>query len=326
MSDISNAHDKFFRNVWSQTEVAADFLANYLPTRELSRIDLNTLQLENGSFVDESLSEQRSDMLFKAQLTEKAGYAFIYMLFEHKSYVEHHVALQLHRYMGGIWNQYLKASRGEKGANLPLIIPVVFYHGTEAWEPCKLSQLIQSIPEGLGSYVPDFNFVFCNFSAAVTPDIRGCSLLQATLLLLHTVPADELKRELHRIMVLLKGITDDAEGLKIFRAIVEYIYAAQQAVTEDDLRFAARTELSEREEKEAMTVAEKLRKQGIEQGIEQGIREDIKEALTTRFGPVRDADVEKLKTFQDITTLRNLHRLSIQVNSLEEFRERLQAM
>ncbi|NMQ06363.1 hypothetical protein E4Q08_14445 [Candidatus Accumulibacter phosphatis] len=50
--------------------------------------------------------------------------------FEHKSYVESRIGLDLLRYRVRIWEQWMNA--GNSG-RLPVIVPVVVYHGTATW-------------------------------------------------------------------------------------------------------------------------------------------------------------------------------------------------
>jgi hypothetical protein len=54
---ISNPHDKLFKQIWSDRETAADFLANYLPADICDLIDLKTLEICKDSFVDKNLTE-----------------------------------------------------------------------------------------------------------------------------------------------------------------------------------------------------------------------------------------------------------------------------
>lgn len=51
---------------------------------------------------------------------------FVYVLVEHKSYPDNRVALQLMHYMAGLWRQWNQLP-------LPVIHPVVLYHGTRRW-------------------------------------------------------------------------------------------------------------------------------------------------------------------------------------------------
>src|SRR3712207_1294937 len=102
MSELRNPHDRFFKEVFARPEVARDFLESYLPEAVATLLAPSAPQLRQGSFVDEALQEHFSDLLYEVQLT-KGDTAYIYVLFEHKSYPEPLVALQLLRYMLRIW-------------------------------------------------------------------------------------------------------------------------------------------------------------------------------------------------------------------------------
>ena len=52
-----NIHDKFFKGTMSKPEAAKDFLQELLPSNIKSLINLDTLKLERGSYVDEKLKE-----------------------------------------------------------------------------------------------------------------------------------------------------------------------------------------------------------------------------------------------------------------------------
>ena len=160
---------------------------------------------------------------------------FVYMLFEHKSYPDKFVAVQLLRYMGAIWDQWLKGQKGETTARLPVIIPIVFYHGAETWIPLKLCNLVANSAEALCSYVPSFDFLLSDFSTKSESDIRGANLLQAVLRLLHSVPGGDLHKELDAIMFLLKGEVSDVTGEQIFRLIIRYIFNAVENVGIDEV-------------------------------------------------------------------------------------------
>jgi predicted transposase/invertase (TIGR01784 family) len=90
---------KLFKQIWSDRETAADFLANYLPKGISGLIDLKTLEICKDSFVDKNLKEYFSDLLYKVSLEGKTGY--VYLLFEHKSYSKKATSLQLLSYICG---------------------------------------------------------------------------------------------------------------------------------------------------------------------------------------------------------------------------------
>ena len=80
MSEINNIHDTFFRETMSHKEVAADFLANYLPAPVLEFVQLETLSITKDTFVDRKQAAHYSDLLYQVKLAgDRPG--FVYFLF-----------------------------------------------------------------------------------------------------------------------------------------------------------------------------------------------------------------------------------------------------
>ncbi len=170
MADITNPHDKFFREVWSRQDIAVDFLANYLPEDVSKHLQLDTLEIQKDSFIEKHLKEHLSDLLYRVKLADGVE-GFVYMLFEHKSYPDHFVTVHLLRYMGAIWQQYLKnMSKCERNrsSGLPLIVPLVFYHGTEDWYPRSLGKLVENVPDSFMRY-SGFQLCFLQFCSLRFP-------------------------------------------------------------------------------------------------------------------------------------------------------------
>lgn len=59
-------HDALFKSVFQQPESAAAELRHVLPAEHVAAIDWSTLKLEPGSYVDEALADQQSDLAFSA--------------------------------------------------------------------------------------------------------------------------------------------------------------------------------------------------------------------------------------------------------------------
>lgn len=125
---IQNPHDKFFKETFSRISIAKDFLNNYLPESIINIIDMDTVEPQKDSFINKELKESFSDMLFKININKKEGY--LYFLFEHKSYPSKNISFQLLNYMIEIWKSRID---NEVESELPIIIPLVIYHGKENW-------------------------------------------------------------------------------------------------------------------------------------------------------------------------------------------------
>ncbi|MCS6907583.1 MAG: Rpn family recombination-promoting nuclease/putative transposase, partial [Anaerolineales bacterium] len=124
MADLSNPHDRYFRETLAQPTAARDFLRYYLPTEVAALLDPDeTPELMRDSFVEPELHEHLSDLLYRVRL-RNARDAYVYILIEHKSYPYPEVAFQLLRYMVQIWEGLPR-----RHSALHPIVPMVVYHG-----------------------------------------------------------------------------------------------------------------------------------------------------------------------------------------------------
>lgn len=122
-------HDAVFKHLLSQRATARDFLFIHLPKHWREQCDLRTLQLESGSFIEEDLRASHSDILYSLKTQHGEGY--IYILIEHQSSPDRHMAFRLMRYAIAAMQRHL-----DKGHHqLPLVIPLLFYHGRIAPYP-----------------------------------------------------------------------------------------------------------------------------------------------------------------------------------------------
>ena len=92
----STPHDAVFKQFLTQADTARDFLAIHLPPALRQRCDLDTLQLESASFIEESLRAWYSDVLWSLKTASGEGY--IYVVIEHQSSPDAQMAFRLMRY------------------------------------------------------------------------------------------------------------------------------------------------------------------------------------------------------------------------------------
>jgi predicted transposase/invertase (TIGR01784 family) len=138
--------------------------------------------LVKDSFIDKSLQEHFSDLLYKVKLRDTQTAAYIFLLFEHKSVPDAWAALQILRYLLEIWEQLQR----EGVKRLPPIFPVVFYHGNTKWRvPMNFNALVDfSAHDYLKPYVPEYRYFLCDLSQLTDPQLSGESALQTVMLLM----------------------------------------------------------------------------------------------------------------------------------------------
>jgi predicted transposase YdaD len=62
---IPNPHDKFFKESFSRLEVAKSFIEEVFPKDMRDKMNLNTLQLSNASYIDDMLRENFADLVYE---------------------------------------------------------------------------------------------------------------------------------------------------------------------------------------------------------------------------------------------------------------------
>lgn len=323
--DIQNPHDKFFKETLGNVEVAKEFVANYLPQTILNVMDIDTLEPQKDSFVNKDLEESFSDLLFKVNICNKEGY--LYLLFEHKSYPTKGISFQLLKYMVEIW----EAKRDkEQAKELPIIIPLVIYHGQQKWSiPSNLGELLKGynqLPEELKLYVPNFDFLLFDISSYSDEDIKGTAQLKILFTLFRDLNTnDSQKRDLAilRSIHYLHELENKQSAVGYLETLMRYIFTVAKDFTKKDMEkmiFQLETAKSEGSEV-VMTLADILRKEGIEQGIELGGVKALSEVailqLTSKFG-LLPQDMKNSISKADKDTLQVILMNIFNLQSIEE--------
>ncbi len=273
-SEISNPHDRFFKAVFSKEEHARDFLQLYLPQEISALIDFTTLSIVKDSFIEKELREYFSDLLYQVDL--KGQTAFIYCLFEHKSSPDKLTAYQLLRYMVRIWGHLVQ--QGQIHTRLPIIVPVVIYHGRTRWQvSCEFRDLFQLPDKSLESFAPDFRYLLYDISHVSDDDIKGAVILQATFLIMKYIFHPELGKHLEKIFQLLSALTEKETGLEYLETILRYIVHATDNISEKDLQKAVKN--IPKGDKVMPTIAEQWEKKGFEKGMEKGIQQGMQQGM-----------------------------------------------
>lgn len=332
MHKVSNPHDKFFKEVFSRKETAMDFLSNHLPMEVLRALNLDAIEIRKDSFIDEELRESFSDLLYEVKLA--GSRAYVYVLFEHKSFPDPLTAFQLLKYMLRIWALHLRQSDNKK---LPLILPLVLYQGVGTWDVGnRLKDLMASEQEALFTYAPDFQFVLYDLSQQSDEQIKGDVIARAMLLAMKYVFSDELPEKLPDILALLTQLADEQKGLKCMEILFRYLVQATDKLSREDFDKA----VSSLPEGDATmsTLAEQWFQEGMEKGLREGEKkglmegakqgriveacEVIVELIEAQYGAPSQRLIEKLHQIRTHETLRMLRRQMKDCRSLAEF-ERL---
>jgi len=320
---ISNPHDRYFREVFSNPDIVRDLLSNYLPNAVAQVLDLTTLALEQDSFVDEELRQHYTDLLYMVRRIDGAE-AFVYFLFEHKSYPDQATSFQVLRYMVRIWERQVRQAEP-----LTPIIPLVFYHGVEAWRaPHNFADLVGA-PAEFAAYTPHFIYDLLDLSAISEQQIKGEVLLRAVLLAFRSVLRPGVGERLFTIVRLLSELTPERTALQYIETLLRYLVAAPSDLTIAQIRAVIETVAKEKQGMLISPAAEEWLQQGIEEGREEGREEGKRqlliELLAYRFGPP-DADLLAALDACTLEQMSVVSRMILDAGSAAEVRQRVRAL
>ncbi len=292
------SHDKLFKETWSNIENARSLLENYLPHDLLEKVDMDSLEICKDSFVEKSLKEFHSDLLYKVKLGDNSAY--IYYLFEHKSYPDSLIHLQLLKYMIGIWELNIKQN---KSKTLDIIVPLVMYHGAKNWTtPEDFAGIFNDRSETVQSFIPDFSFILYDLTKYSDEEIKGNVLSRVVMLVLKYIFTSEMEQQLPAIFKLVKDLISKETGLQYIESLLNYLLTNMSNMNRDKLKKIVEESITG---KEGMV-------QGIEQGMQQGALKELKEAvfdlIDVKFGNSKESDDLKvlIKPINDIDQLKQL--------------------
>ena len=323
---MATPHDKFFKEMFSKKEVAESFIKNYFPQDLLKLFNTDDLEITKDSFVDEDLKEFFSDVVYRVKINDYD--AFIYCLFEHKSYPDKKVSFQLLKYMTKIWNLYLKQKNSGK---LPVILPLLIYHGGKRYNIDKRFSSRFNIQANTEKFIPDFEYLLFDFSKYSDLEIIGSIQLQIVLKILHTSFIDNNYDEIFAdILELIKKLNDAESILEYFTTGMKYILEIKD-YDFDVMHNKVNLIIPERSET-FMSTANKLREEGKLDGIKKGIKEGRKEELieTIVHLTVKKLDIdsfpkelEKSLYNNEIGTLKIIRDNLLTIESIEDLEEYL---
>ncbi len=261
---INSPHDVYFKKNWSNPDFVRSFLNTYLPPEICTKIKMDTLEICKDSFVTKDMKEVHSDMLYKIQLEEKE--MFLYILFEHKSYPDRMIFIQLCRYILSIFEMYLQENKSvEDAKNLPLVLPLVLYHGKEKWNmPVEFSRCFRSVSKEMQNFVPNFCYTLFDLSTFSDEEIKGSIENQIALLILKHIFRSDLLAILPKVSALLRDLDEQETGLQALETLFRYLTNTEQlsSVGFEKIQAALETNLSEDKKGAIMTIADQLRQEG----------------------------------------------------------------
>jgi predicted transposase YdaD len=325
-------HDLFARYTFGYPERAEAELRAVLPPHVVSQVDWASLRREPGSVVDPELRETESDLLFSARLRTGRP-LLLYVLLEHQSTVDGWMALRMLRYVVRQMERWRQEH--PESALLPVIIPLVMYHGPEgAWTAPRRVEDLFDLPEeererwrGL---VPRFEYLLDDLTAEREEVLRGRPgppLARLAWLVLRYGRTGELARKLPEWVALFAQVQAGPEGAEHLVVLIRYLlWVGDKSVHAAAGRVLHSLVDAQRVEELMRSYGEELIERGLQQGLAKGREEGltrgraeyILRTLAARGVHVDEAARQRILTCTDVTTLDRWFDRSLNATTLSE--------
>jgi len=227
-STTPTPHDALFKGLLGKPEHARGVLRGVVPAAVAEAIDWQTLTPVSGNFVDLELRQQYTDLLFSARWQDGSE-LLAYFLFELQSAPPKTkngpMAYRLLSYQIRIWEWF---SRNPEAKILPMIIPVVMYHGQAPWSEPRWFGDVLAVPPGVRPaverYLVQFTYLLNDLSEISDDELRARTMTAVAKLVAlcfkHARTSPDFMTLLGRWMDVMREVRQAPNGLRALAGAV----------------------------------------------------------------------------------------------------------
>ena len=303
-SKLPTPHNNFFQYALSHPAAARNLIEMHLPADLVQILDLDSLELQKDSFVDDELRDSYSDMLYSIRLSGRFSgqdgepvEGQVYLLLEHKSQSDPMTCFQMLRYIVRIWEQRLR-----KGQSLCPVFPLVIYHGQEAWSaPVGLEELIGG-PDVLFEHGVRMAYPVVDIGQIPDELLATDPFLQSVLGLLKYSRKRNFEDKLEIFLRCLLEIGTAELQTEHLDAVLVYVSTVSPSIPMETLAMTIQKIFPTQIEPGSIAdeYMKKGRLEGIQEGRQEGRQEGKQEGLKEGL---KEGQIQLIQTLQEILGL-----------------------
>ncbi|ROT47355.1 Rpn family recombination-promoting nuclease/putative transposase [Candidatus Cardinium hertigii] len=308
-------HDALIKKILTNPVAAQEFLEYYLPADFKAIVDLTKITIEKESFVEEDLRRKLSDLVFSVQ-TKNHDTAFVYVLIEAQATADHWIALRLWKYILLLCERHKQKKDG-----LPLICPLLIYHGAKTYNaPRNLWQLFSHPEHAKKLMTEDYQLI--DLQSMPEDEIlkkKQLGMFEYMLKYIH-------KRDLLKVWAELLSkcpyavLIDKEKNYLCIKTLLWYTDAKLPEAQQQELERIISSHLSKEETVTIMrTIAQKYIDEGMQQGIIQGMEKGIEKGMEKGMekGIEKGMEKEKAEIAQKMLANNMDHTLIAHITGLD---------
>ncbi|MDR2169417.1 MAG: Rpn family recombination-promoting nuclease/putative transposase [Planctomycetaceae bacterium] len=339
---LAKSHDKLFRSVLKDDDIACDFFENYLDPAIVEMIDFSELRCCLPENIDKDLKERIGDLRFFAKCKPSGNndgverILNVTFIFEHQSTPDPIMSVRIHESIAHGNRHFLdniKYYFGKKihlsKIRLPYPIVVIVYNGKRKWQYKNLAELID-IPAGFDKNILFVPVIVIDVSRLTKEKLkRGRPVVRAMLHAFRYEKQGTLLENFEDVFKILAEAKNDIRINGWFNKFIRYVTSHCNIKKGKEIETLEKIySIINQNPEEVKTMAESmaftLLKQGYIQGKEEEGKNYIIECLSRRFKISVPQDIQdSVNSYSDLTAIKSLFQRALDCESIDEFREYL---
>ncbi|HVR97877.1 MAG TPA: Rpn family recombination-promoting nuclease/putative transposase [Thermoanaerobaculia bacterium] len=308
-------HDLSYRLFFSHRRMIQDLLREIVGEQWVNRIDFDSGERVNASFVSHQHQNRESDVIWKFRRRDGGQPVYVYILLEFQSRPDPSMPVRLMGYES-LFYQSLMASQPATGwRKLPLVIPVVVYNGWEPWNVATdLGSLIGDLDPSAEIYRPQLRYRLVDEAAYPREHLAALNSPVGDLFRIEK-SRDwlEVRASVHRLRQNIPPA--EASLRRAFETWLRKVILPRFGLTqEEDLTL---------EELETMLAESidrwnrEIREEGRQEGRQEGEARVVLRQLRLKFGPL-EPEIEELVHSSDADRLLGWSERILTAESLQD--------
>jgi len=266
---IPKAHDHFFKAAMKDLRVAQDFFRMHLPQDLQQTIQWESLELEPTMFANRLRNETANDIVFGVLADDTETY--LHLLIEHQSTPDILMPFRAENYRYNLIDAYVK--RYPETLTIPLVIPIVLYHGLSPWSYSMDICTLVDAPERMVNAYAFKPFIFVDLSKFEDEALREHLWSGVMQLALKHIFARDILPHIEAMMTLLHQLKR-LNAHDLVNDVLIYVYDRGE-MNEDAFLNLVRAQLEPDVEEKIMSPFEQALARNMQQGMQQGVQQGM---------------------------------------------------
>ena len=308
---IVGQHDLSYRLFFSHRRMIQDLLIEIVGERWVERIDFDSGERVDTSFISPKHENRESDVIWKFRRLDGNEPLYVYILMEFQSRPDPSMPVRLMGYESLFYQSLLASQPATGWRKLPLIIPVVVYNGGEPWNVATdLGSLIADLDPSAEIYRPHLRYLLVDESTYPREELAALDSPVANLFRIEkSHDWEEVRSSVHRLrQTVPPGESSLRQAFETWlqKVILPRFGASQGKVPTTLTLEELETMLAESIDRWNQKIREEGRQEGQQEGRQEGRQEwgasMLLRQLRLKFGPlssevearVRSTDADRL--------------------------------